>query len=80
MSSYPDPLGGPNPFLRDPPIVFALRHVPVTTAGDTVVEGANALPRYWARIDGHRLYPRSPLNIAPVARDIPDAGEKKKQF
>jgi hypothetical protein len=79
MTDYINPIDQPNPFLTTPPIVLVVRHVRITAALEVVVEDANTLPRFLMRVDATRVYPK-PQVVAPMTRNIPEHGERKKAF
>ena len=79
MTNYVNPIDQPNPFLTTPPIVLVVRHVRVTGLGEVVVEDANTLPRFLMRVDATRVYPRQQVD-APMTRNVPESGERKKAF
>jgi hypothetical protein len=76
---YNNPIGQPNPFFTTPPIVLVVRHVRLTAANELVAEDAQALPRHLMRADYHRVQPL-PIVNAPVQRNYPEHGIKKKAY
>jgi hypothetical protein len=78
MTAYRNPIGA-NPFLALPPVVYVVRNVRVTPAGETIAEDPNRLPRMIFRLDYHRTYPQ-PVEPRRFERNVPDLGQRKVDF
>ncbi len=79
MAQYPNPIGKPNPFFTKQPVVYAVRHVRVTSNNEIVVENANNLPRQLYRIVSYKAYPQR-TQRPPEQRNIPENNHKLGEY
>lgn len=80
MASYPNHLARPNPFYVNYPMVYVVRHVRRSPAGELISEDPNTLHRYMQRIINYKMHPQTVALVAPTVpavRNVPQSNSKK---